>query len=773
MRSPQDNQIDLDQIIKSNYRAVIIKYISYWKLFLLLIIIACTLSFLYLRYAVSLYEAKITIMIKDDQKGGTGMSETSAFEDFSIFNKGLFIENEKSILKSRRLMANVVKDLSLRNEYKRIGNYTGLRKAEVYKTNPFKVQFIYTDTSHFLKYNYSKIYRVNKNSINAEDSEGNQINKYKFDKVYQIDDKISFKIIKTDFFNESIHGISFRFTLLSNESCIDKYIGLLEIEQPSQNSTILSLKIVYSSSTKAVDILNSLAENYNLDAIQDKIKVSDNTEKFISKRIKVLAEDLGFIEDSLKKIKSSNDLIDYQYESQFRLGLSKEVKSKSLEASTHLLISQMMKDHIVNNNQVTDLIPVNLGTENQNIDIAIKEHNKLVIDRIESLKTSTEKNKKVINLEYRINELKTNILASINNVINTKQKILNEVTKEENELDKSIRSIPRFEKQLRVIKRQQEIKENLYVYLLQKREEALISRAVEVGNAKIVDPAYSNNAVVWPNKSLFYSFACLISIFLGVIYIYIRDLFRDKVYDKSDIDKKGLPYIGNIPLGEKNKNIVISKGSKTAISEAFRTLRTNIDFMKTQDNDVGRTIFITSSVAKEGKSFTAVNFSLSLALSGKKVLLLGMDLRAPKLEDYMGNDRSRGVTNYIVDSKTNYHDYIYTTELNNNIDVLPSGDIPPNPSELLMSEKVDSLFLELKKAYDYVIVDTAPVGIVSDTLLISKYADTVVYVVRAHQLPKKMLNIALDLKNDKRLPNMAILLNGTYGTKGYGYGYGY
>ena len=151
MRSPQDNQIDLDQIIKSNYRAVIIKYISYWKLFLLLIIIACTLSFLYLRYAVSLYEAKITIMIKDDQKGGTGMSETSAFEDFSIFNKGLFIENEKSILKSRRLMANVVKDLSLRNEYKRIGNYTGLRKAEVYKTNPFKVQFIYTDTSHFLK----------------------------------------------------------------------------------------------------------------------------------------------------------------------------------------------------------------------------------------------------------------------------------------------------------------------------------------------------------------------------------------------------------------------------------------------------------------------------------------------------------------------------------------------------------------------------------------------------------------------------------------------
>jgi len=207
MRSPQDNQIDLDQIIKSNYRAVIIKYISYWKLFLFLIIVACTLSFLYLRYAVSLYEAKITIMIKDDQKGGTGMSETSAFEDMSIFNKGLFIENEKSILQSRRLMANVVQDLSLRNEYKRIGNYTGLRKAEVYKKTPIQVQFMYSDTAYFLQHNYSAIYRLNEKSIKVEDEDGNKIKTYSFDESYPINYKISLKITKTKFFNESIHGI--------------------------------------------------------------------------------------------------------------------------------------------------------------------------------------------------------------------------------------------------------------------------------------------------------------------------------------------------------------------------------------------------------------------------------------------------------------------------------------------------------------------------------------------------------------------------------------
>ena len=498
MGSPNDNHIDLDQIIKSNYRAIIIKYVSYWKLFVFLIFLALSISFLYLRYSISQYEASITILIKNNQKGGTGISETSAFEDLTIFNEGLFIENEKAILQSRRLMGSVVKDLNLRNEYIRIGNYTGLQKVEVYKNSPFEVKFLYTDTIHFLEKNFSAIYELDKNFFVLEDEDGYKINKYEYDKYYPLDSKISFKILKSKFFNQSVHGVSYRFSLLSKESCIDKYISRQSIEQPAQNSTILKIKLVYSSSEKAVDILNSLVKIYNIDAIHDKNMVSNNTEKFISERIKVLSRELGFIEDSLKNIKNSNDLIDYQFESQFSLGLYKDLQSKSLEANTHLILSQMMREHIVNNKKVTDLIPVNLGIEDLNIDITVKDHNKLVIDRIEALKTSTIKNPQIINLSHRINEYKSNILKSIDNVIKAKQKIVNEITKKENSIDKTIGRIPGFEKQLRAIKRQQEIKENLYIYLLQKREEALISLAVEVGNAKIVDPAYSNKAIVSP-----------------------------------------------------------------------------------------------------------------------------------------------------------------------------------------------------------------------------------------------------------------------------------
>ena len=752
MNKEQNQQIDLGQILKTNYREIIFKYLAHWKLFIVLTVSALSLAYVYLRYTTPQYEASLTIMIKNNQKGGSGMSETSVFEDLTIFNEGLFIENEKSILQSRRLMTTVVDELNLRNEYHRIGNYTGLKKVEVYKNSPLSVEYKYLDTSHFSEIKSNTLFKIQDKFIEVENENGDILNKYEYNKFYPFDEKVSFRILKTSQFNQSHVGVTYRYWLLPLESCVDKYISRIKIELNSLNSTILKLKLTYNSSEKAVVILNKLIENYNEDAVKDKNLIAENTVKFISGRITVLAEELGYIEDSLKEIKTSSDLIDYQYESQNNLGYYKEMQSRSLEANTQLKLSQLMLDHITNNRAVEDFIPVNLGIEDNNIDIAIKEHNKMVIERMEDLKTSTSKNPNIVNLTYRINELKANIIISIRNVISAKQKIVNEVNVQVNKIDNNIGNIPKFEKDLRAIKRQQEIKERLYVYLLEKREEAFISLAVGVGNAKIVDPAYSNKSIVSPKPGMIYSISLLVSIVLGIIYIYISDLFKDKVYGKSDIDKFNLPYIGNIPLGEKDQQIVISKGSKTAISESFRSLRTNVDFMLSDKKDGrGKFIFITSTVAKEGKSFTAINFSLSLALSGKRVILLGMDLRAPKLEQYLGKDKSKGVTNFIVNSSARIEDYSYQSELHENLFIFPSGDIPPNPSELLMSDRIKELFDLLGAQYDYIIVDTAPVGIVTDTLLLSQYSDATIYVVRAHQLPRKMLNIAVDLHKDKRI----------------------
>lgn len=444
--------IDLDQILKTNYRELIFKYLSHWKLLVGLIIISLALSFVYLRYTTPLYEANMTILIKNNQKGGSGMSETSAFEDLTIFNEGLFIENEKSILQSRRLMKTVVNELNLRCEYHRIGNYTGLKKVEAYKNAPITIEYKYLDTVYFSEAKSNTLFKIAENHVEVENEDGEKIKTYSYDKFYSFDEKISFRVVKNKIFNTSHIGVTYRHWLLPLETCVDKYISKIKIEQSSQNSTILKLKLIYNSSEKAVDILNKLVENYNEDAVKDKNLVAENTVRFISDRIKVLADELGYIEDSLKDVKTSSDLIDYQYESQNNLGYYKEIQSRSLEANTQLKLSQMMLDHILKNREVEDLIPVNLGIEDNSIDIAIKEHNKLVIERMEDLKTSTLKNPKIINLSYRINEYKVNILASIKNVIAAKQKIVNEVYIQLNKLDRNIGNIPQFEKDIRAIK---------------------------------------------------------------------------------------------------------------------------------------------------------------------------------------------------------------------------------------------------------------------------------------------------------------------------------
>lgn len=748
-------------------------YLSKWKIFVLLLIVCIGSAHIYLRYANPLYEANATILIKNSQKIGTGMSETSVFEDLSVFGESQSIENEKSILNSRNIMRKVIMNLGIRHEYYSLGTVTGFNRFEQYNNAPIRIEFQYEDTISFINTRHQlKLKIENEKKVRIKTKLGGYT--YEFNKWYSVQNKnIRIRVVPSKFFTKQQIGREYEYHMLPLEACVNKYLSKLSISQNAKNSAILQLTIRHQSKSKAVDVVNEIIAKYNEDAISDKNMISKNTSEFISRRVKVISKELGDVEDSAKEFKNENDLIDVSFESEIGLNYSKDIRQKLIEANTQLQLSNMMLDHLENNNSNNVLIPVNLGLADNRIESTIYEHNKLVMDRIDALKTTKEKNPIIINLSERITELKANIKSSINNLIEVKTKTVQEIEKEEQKIEATLNKMPKFEKELRGIFRQQQIKESLYLYLLQKREEARIALAVGLGNAKIVDPGYSNGSIVSPKYNVVYSFAVILALVLGFLYVYIKGLLYDKVYSKTDIDKFGLPYIGNIPLGEKNSNIVISKGSKTAISEAFRTLRTNIDFMMPKEKGNAKTIFITSTVAKEGKSFTAVNFSLSLALSGKKVLILGMDLRAPKLEDYMGNERSKGVTNYIVDSSKHYHDFIYTTELNSNIDVLPSGDIPPNPSELLMSDRVTHLFRDLKSKYDYIIVDTAPVGIVSDTLLISKYADTVVYVVRAHQLPRKMLNIASDLKAEERLPNMAILLNGTYGNKGYGYGYGY
>lgn len=754
------------------FKEVFVDYLSYWKLFVFCIGIAVVASITYLRYSVPVYNSSAKILIKNNEKKNTGQTEYSAFEDLEIFNNFNSVDNEKSILKSRKLISKVVQDFNLNIEYYSKGSLTGFQQREIFENRPFSLAF--ADTSN-PSTNLSFLVKI-KDIAQYEilDPEEKVIGISKFNAIIEFNGN-KFKLIPNKELLKQYVSRTILIKVLTQDAATQKIVSNLIVEQESTSSTVLIISLKTRCQDKGIAVINKLIEFYNIDAIVDKKVVSENTRDFILERSNILNSELDSIESKILKFKNSKNIVDLEKETEYDIILKTDLNKKIIDASTENEIRLMMLRNIQNIDRIDESIDVNLGGIDLNIDKSIEDYNKLVFQRSELLKSVTEKNQKVQNINFKLTETKKNIVKSLKNIIQSQKEQLSELNASEGEVLGRMAETPKKHKEYWELSRQQKIKESLFLYLLEKMEEAQIAMAAKIGNAKVIDNSFGSNVPISPNSSTVYISFISIALFLSILYIYLKNLLRDKVYSKSDIVRLNLPYLGNIPLGEKNKNIVISRGSKTAISESFRSLRTNADFLlrsaKQQQN--GNFIFITSTVAKEGKSFTAVNFSLSIALSGKKVLLLGMDLRAPKLEQYLGKEKSKGITNYIVDANTSIYDYIYQSELDQNLYIFPSGDIPPNPSELLMNTRVEEMFKQAELDFDFIIVDTPPVGIVTDTLLISHYADVTIYVVRANQLPRKMLNIASDLFKEKRLNNMAVLLNGTYGSKGYGYGYGY
>ena len=758
----------LEENQENSIKDLLIKYLFHWKWFVISISIALILGVVYLRYQVPQYEVNATILIKDDKKGQVS-DELTAFEDLGILKNTKNIDNEIEILRSRSLMTKVVNELKLNITYYSFGRPI---EHERYNDAPFLISYTLSDSTIIEPVGNWIIEPISNNRFLLKSGENEEeVGEYYFgDSIDVSFGKIV--ISNTKNFSENYLNKDYRIIVSSVEQIVNKYLGLLKVNAVNKTSNAITISLRDAIIQKAIDIVDNLIKQHNLDALADKNQVSQNTASFINERIQFITNELSGVEGEAESFKTKHKLTDVESEAKLFLQTSNESEMSLLENSTQLRIAEFMNDYLKKLDKPNSLIPSNLGLSDHSLSNEINDYNRLVLERNRLVKTSGEKNPVVENLDYQIIGLRNSIKESLMNLYSTLQIKAKNLATKEIEISNRISSVPKYEREFRMIQRQQQIKESLYLYLLQKREETNIALAVTVANAKVLDKAYSNGGMVAPQKITIYLSSILIGIIFPIVVLYILEILDTKIHGKKEIDQLKLPYLGEIPDSINKEKLIVRDNVRSNTAEAFRILRGNVEFLCAKVETKSKVILVTSTVAKEGKSYIALNLAASFALTGKKVLLIGSDLRNPKILKYLNLGERNGLTNLIIDQNMNISDMIFPLEDFSNLDILNSGPIPPNPAELLMYARVKEIFDYARENYEYVIVDTAPIGLVADTLLISKYADATVFIARANVLDKRLLRIVDSLNKEKRLPNVACLINGSSYTKGYGYGYG-
>jgi tyrosine-protein kinase Etk/Wzc len=763
-----------------DFHELVERYVAQWKWFAFGIFVCLVIATLYLRYAVPIYNATATILVRDEKKGGV-QSQLSAFSDLGLMaGVKSNVDNEIEVIRSRSIIGGAVKKLGFNISYTSIGR---VKTIEQYEKKP--VEFSFYDTSENF-YNKRKSFILNfidDTTFELIADEVNNLGRFKYGAIINLDD--SKLVINKN--AGTFHAYSKEFPLAVQvhriNDVIDSFRGRLSVVSISKNSSVVSLSINDPVKQKAEDFLNTLIAVYNEDAISDKKFISENTLSFIQGRLKIITSELGDVEKDAEVFKKSNQVTDINTQAGIYLNNSVDFSKNLIETETQIKVVLDMISYVKAKGK-WDLVPNNLISNADGKDVAnfITEYNDLIIQRNRIVKDGTQNNSIVINLEQKIEDLNANITSSLLRTLSALRIRKANLDKQDDIIKGRISKLPTQEREFRILARQQQIKESLYLYLLQKREETAISLAVTEPISKIVDQAFSSDYPVSPRRNIVYLIAIMFGMLVPFSIIYIRHLFDNKIKSRQDLEGKlSAPYLGDIPRSESHEEI-INTNSKSSSAEAIRIVRTNLEFMTTKiPESQCRTIFVTSTIPKEGKTFVAINLASTIALSGKKVLLIGLDIRNPKIDRYVQLP-SQGLTNYLSKANEDIDNYIVKFENFESFYVLPSGVVPPNPVDLLMNGNIDTMFEKLKQEYDYIIVDTAPVSLVTDTMLVAKNADIFIYVIRANFIDKRLIKMIEAFYRQKRLPNMAVLLNDTewrkpytygYGAYGYGYGYGY
>ena len=759
---------------EASIKELITPYTRKWIWFVISLITALIIAFIYLRYTIPNYETKAIILIKENIDNGLS-NNLAHFSNMSIFkpyNKGK-LENELATLRSRRIISLAIENLDLNTKYEAEGRVI---TSELYENSPIQITYL-------------KLIGINENaskipSLQIKITSENQYELAINDEIignYYYGDKVSldtveFMITPNDDIDKNKISIIDNNYIISYTGTTElalAYQEQLEILNKDQISNIVTIGINSFEVEKAEDFINKLVNQYNLGASYDQNLIAQKTANFIDERIEIITRDLDSVESGKEIFKIENRLTNIDAEAQLVLAGVNEFNSKQIDLQTQIKLVSSMLEYF-NSSETIQLLPSNIVIEGEELETSINTYNQLVLERNRLLRNSTEQNPIIINIDDHINELKSNLIISLQNYKDGLQVSLRGFNDQENRFNSRLSEVPAQEKIFRDIVRQQEIKEQLYIFLLKQKEEASIKLASTTLKAKVIDAAFTSSKPISPKKDIIFLGAGLIGLLIPFLVIYIRELLNTSVENRKDVEKelKDFSLIGEIPRIKKDSVYKLGINDRSVLAESFRILRTNLQFFFFNKKTINKykTVFVTSTIKGEGKTLVAFNLALTISFSGKKVALVGADIRNPKLQRYLPKnlEKHHGLTEYIMRTDIGIDEVIAPSDIKN-LDIVLSGTIPPNPAEFLMQERVGTFFEELNHKYDYIIVDTAPAMLVTDTLLINKYADVTLYVIKANYTDKKLLEFLKEAVKEGSLKNVALVLNGV-AMNNFGYG---
>lgn len=692
------------------------------------------------------------------------------------------IDNELEVLRSKTLVKEVI---NLLNLYVSYTDEDGFPSKNMYKTSPVLVSLTPQEAEKLTDPMVVEMALYGEGGLEVNVTVGDKEYQKHFEKLpavfpmdegtlafFQSPDSLS---LKKDTMEASSNIRHITAKIKSPMKVARAYCENLKIEPTSKTTSVAVISLKNSSLQRGQDFINQLLEMYNRNTNNDKNEIAQKTAEFIDERINIISKELGSTEANLENFKRNAGITDLTSEAQIALTGNAEYEKKRVENRTQISLIEDLRKYIRGNEY--EVLPGNIGLQDPGLVATIERYNEMLVERKRLLRTSTENNPTIINLDTSIRAMKSNVQATLDGSLKGLLITKADLEREASRFSRRISDAPGQERQFVSIARQQEIKAGLYLMLLQKREENAIALAATANNAKIIDEAIADDIPVSPKRRMIYLIALVLGVGIPVGIIYLIGLTKFKLEGRADVEKlTTIPIVGDIPLtdekNEKDGSIAVFENQNNLMSETFRNIRTNLQFMLQNDKKV---ILVTSTVSGEGKSFISANLAISLSLLGKKVVIVGLDIRKPGLNKvFRLSTKEKGITLYLANPETDLMSLVQPSDINQNLYILPGGTVPPNPTELLARDGLDKAIEILKKSFDYVILDTAPVGMVTDTLLIGRVADLSVYVCRADYTHKVEYTLINELAEEKKLPNLCTVINGVdLKRRKYGYYYGY